>query len=44
MKREGIMIPSPIQDLRLRGTTKLAALLPDELPPDQEKPRREQIP
>lgn len=44
MKREGIMIPSPIQDLRLRGTTRLAALLPDELPPDQEKPRREQIP
>lgn len=44
MKREGIMIPSPIQDLRLRGTTKLAALLPDELPADKEKPRREQIP
>jgi small-conductance mechanosensitive channel len=44
MRREGIMIPSPIQDLRLRGTAKLAALLPDELPPDREKPRREQIP
>jgi small-conductance mechanosensitive channel len=44
MKREGIMIPSPIQDLRLRGTAKLATLLPDELPPDREKPRREQIP
>jgi small-conductance mechanosensitive channel len=44
LKREGIMIPSPIQDLRLRGTTKLAAMLPDELPPDKEKPRREHIP
>jgi small-conductance mechanosensitive channel len=44
MKREGVMIPSPIQDLRLRGTTKLAATLPDGLPPDTTQPRREQIP
>jgi small-conductance mechanosensitive channel len=44
MKREGVLIPSPIQELRLRGTTKLAATLPDELPPDTTQPRREQIP
>jgi hypothetical protein len=44
MAREKIMIPSPITDLRLRGTAKLTAKTLDELPPDTVPPRREQIP
>src|SRR4029079_3578205 len=44
MAREKIMIPSPIADIRLRGTAKLSSMVVDELPSDTLPPRREQIP
>jgi small-conductance mechanosensitive channel len=44
MAREQIMIPSPIADMRLRGTAKLAVQTLDDLPSEKRPSRREQIP
>jgi hypothetical protein len=44
MAREQIMIPSPIADMRLRGTAKLAVQPLDDLPSEKLPSRREQIP
>jgi small-conductance mechanosensitive channel len=44
MAREKIMIPSPITDMRLRGTAKLAMQSFDDLPAEMLSDRREQIP
>jgi small-conductance mechanosensitive channel len=44
MARERIMIPSPIADMRLRGTAQFAIRSPDEFPAEVLPERREQIP
>jgi len=44
MARERIMIPSPIADMRLRGTAQFAIQSPDEFPAETLPQRREQIP
>jgi small-conductance mechanosensitive channel len=44
MARERIMIPSPIADMRLRGTAQIAMESPGEFPAEALPQRREQIP